>query len=280
MPNLIDPLDAEGNTAPPVATDATVDVSPEAIAALVAEGASALGDVPVHTGASPEVLPLLVGITHDLRSPLSSMLILIERMRTGHAGPLTPMQEKQLGLLYSATFGVSALVNDALDVARGTAHERVAGQPVAFSLNDVWQSVRTLVQPIAEEKRLMLRWSGPRNDVRVGHPAVLQRVLLNLVTNALKFTDSGSVTVSASETNGDDVQLVVCDTGQGLPASVRLLVGVPASPRGTTLPSSGGLGIALCQQMLAPLGSCLEFIEHPGASGTSLGFTVTLPAAH
>ena len=84
------PLDAEGTGMEATAASVPVDVSPEAIAALVAEGASALGDVAIQPDASPDALPLLVGITHDLRSPLSSMLVLIERLRAGHAGPLTP----------------------------------------------------------------------------------------------------------------------------------------------------------------------------------------------
>ena len=261
------------------AADAGVDVSPEAIAALVAEGASALWHGAIQPDASPDVLPLLVGITHDLRSPLSSMLVLIERLRAGHAGPVTPLQEKQLGLLYSATFGVASLVNDVLDVARGTAREALAPAPVTFSVADVWKSVRVLVQPIAEEKRLLLRWSGPREDTRMGHPAVLQRVLLNLVTNALKFTDSGSVTVSASDLGSDRVLFQVRDTGHGMPASMKAQLSAVHPYRKGALPSSGGLGIALCQQMLAPLNSALELAERDDAPGTCLSFTVELTAA-
>jgi signal transduction histidine kinase len=256
-----------------------VDVSPEAIAALVAEGASALAHVSIAREASPDALPLLVGITHDLRSPLSSMLVLIERLRAGHAGPVTPLQEKQLGLLYSATFGVASLVNDVLDVARGTARESLSSAPVTFSVADVWKSVRVLVQPIAEEKRLLLRWSGPRQDARVGQPAVLHRVLLNLVTNALKFTDSGSVTVSASDVGSDRVLFQVRDTGYGMPASMRAQFNASHPLRNGALPSSGGLGIALCQQMLASLNSALELVEQNDAPGTCFAFTVELTAA-
>jgi signal transduction histidine kinase len=256
-----------------------VDVSPEAIAALVAQGASVLGHVSDQPEASPDALPLLVGITHDLRSPLSSMLVLIEHLRAGHAGPLTPLQENQLGLLYSATFGVASLVNDVLDVARGAAREALSPAPVTFSVADVWKSVRVLVQPIAEEKRLLLRWSGPRQDFRVGHPSVLHRVLLNLVTNALKFTDSGSVTVSASDVGNDRVLFQVRDTGHGMPATVKAQLSAVHPSRKGALPSSGGLGIALCQQMLAPLNSALEFVEQRDAPGTCLAFTVELTAA-
>jgi len=271
------PLDAEGTVMETTAANVTVDVSPEAIAALVAEGASALGDVAIQPDASPDALPLLVGITHDLRSPLSSMLVLIERLRAGHAGPLTPLQEKQLGLLYSAAFGMASLTNDALDIARGAARDMATAPATAFSVNDMWRAVRGLVQPIAEEKQLLLRWSGVSHDRRLGYPAVLHRVLLNLVTNALKFTSSGSVTVMAEDLDDCTVRFVVSDTGEGLPVSVRAQL--RCTDAFTALPSvsSSGLGIAMCQQMLAAVGSQLEDRSADRCDGTALAFTLSLP---
>lgn len=263
---------------------AAVDVSPEAIAALVAAGASALHD---PTGGSttdrPDALPLLVGITHDLRSPLSSMLVLIERLRAGHAGPVTPLQEKQLGLLYAAAFGVASLTNDALDIARGATAELHAAPVAPFAVSQLWQAVRGLVQPIAEEKQLVLRFSGLRADVRMGRSAALHRVLLNLVTNALKFTSSGSVTVSAEALDGDRVRFVVSDTGSGLPPAVRAqMLCAPcenAPLRADGMPSSAGLGIAMCQQLLAAMDSRLEDWSGADRQGTTLGFVLRLPTA-
>ena len=279
-----------GTNTRPDAGAAPVDVSPEAIAALVAQGATALHGVhDLPETARPDALPLLVGVTHDLRSPLSSMLVLIERLRSGQSGPVTPTQEKQLGLLYSAAFGVASLTNDALDMARGSAHELSKAPASPFSVATVWREVRALVQPIAEEKQLVLRWSGPREDTRLGRAAALHRVLLNLVTNALKFTNSGSVTVSAQCLGNGQVRFSVEDTGYGLPAAVRAQLqrgrpgrgdahgvepvepGVPAS--------SAGLGIAMCQQMLAGMDSRLEDWSVPDRSGATLGFVLTLPPA-
>lgn len=275
-----------------------VDVSPRAIAALVAEGERALHEqLPTSPDAldhstldlahAPDALGLLVGVTHDLRSPLSSMLMLIERLRSGKAGPVTPQQEKQLGLLYSATFGVASLTNDALDMARGSLPDFAEGAPIAFSLRDVWASVRSLVQPIAEEKGLVLRWSGPAADRRLGHPAAVYRVLLNLVTNALKFTVSGSVTVTAEPvpdgSNGTLIRFRVEDTGTGLPDPIRLQLEnrspSPSPLAGGPVVSSAGLGIAMCQRVLATLGSQLVAAPaaEPAKSGTVLSFDVVLP---
>lgn len=257
------------------------DVSPDAIAALVAEGARALtSDATVSVEGNPAALPdalqLLVGVTHDLRSPLSSMLMLIERLRSGQAGPVTPQQEKQLGLLYSAAFGVASLTNDALDMARGTAHDVALSSPVPFSVAELWKSVRALVHPIAEEKQLLLRWSGPAADRRMGYPGALHRVLLNLVTNALKFTERGSVTVVAEETDDHQVRFVVTDTGQGLSASVKAQLLRAGALSNDALVSSAGLGIAMCQQMLGAMGSQLEDLSQDERIGATLGFTVRL----
>ena len=260
---------------------AAIDVSPEAIAALVAEGARALQPADVDgVGVAPrlpDALQLLVGVTHDLRSPLSSMLVLLERLRGGYAGPVTPQQEKQLGLIYSAAFGVASLTNDALDMARGSAPDLAAGPAREFSLSEVWQTVRALVHPIAEEKQLVLRWSGPAADRRVGHAGAVHRVLLNLVTNALKFTAQGSVTVSAWVTGGSQVRFSVSDTGQGMPAMVRDQLDRGSALSSDPLVSSAGLGIAMCQHTLEALGSRLELVDQPGRPGTTIEFTLVLP---
>lgn len=275
-----------GQRAPSVDPDhdrsASLDVSPEGIAALVAAGTSALRIDPGredHTEGPVDALALLVGVTHDLRSPLSSMLMLIERLRAGQAGPVTPLQEQQLGLLNAAAFGVAALTSDALDVARGSAWDFGRVPPAPFSVTEVWHAVRGLVQPIAEEKHLVLRWSGLSHDVRMGHARVIHRVLLNLVTNALKFTTVGSVTVMVEESRGESVRFSVTDTGEGLPASILLQLqqGHGKPPRSAV--ASSGLGIAMCQQMLAAIGSQLENWSGDSVPGTTLGFVVPMPRA-
>ena len=266
-----------GEASTPLRDASLVDVSPEAIAALVAVGAQALHEVPDASPTRPDALSLLVGITHDLRSPLSSMLVLIEQLRSGQSGPLTPVQEKQLGLLYAAAFGVASLTNDALDTARRGARDPTRTPAAPFSLAVVWREVRALVQPIAEEKQLALRWSGPRDDTRVGHAAALQRVLLNLVTNALKFTDSGSVTVSAHCLGNGQVRILVADTGCGLPPAVRWQLQQAAEREFVPPASSAGLGLSTCQQLLMSMGSRLEDGTEPGHLGTRLGFVLSLP---
>ncbi len=227
----------------------------------------------------PNALQLLVEVAHDMRSPLGSIQFLVERMRRGQTGPVSPMQERHLDLVYSAAFGLSAMTSDLMELAQGGA--RLVGPGVVpFSLGEVMRAVRDVVQPIAEEKSLALRFSGPTVDLRRGHPAALHRVLLNLVTNALKFTNAGSVTVQAEAISQTTVRFVVVDTGRGMPAAVTARLGNDLSPQSRgeadTVFSSAGLGLAICQKLVVAMGGRLS-IQSTENNGSQLDFTLVLP---
>src|SRR3989475_4085655 len=98
--------------------------------------------------------------------------------------------------IYSAALCLCTAANDVLELARGG--DRLADkEPGPFSIVEVFKSVRDMVQPIAEEKGLPLHLKPARPDWRLGHSRALSRVLLNLTTNALKFTDQGFVELTA-----------------------------------------------------------------------------------
>ena len=145
----------------------------------------------------PDGLELVVEVAHDLRSPLTSILFLAETLQRARSGPVNPVQERQLGLIYSAAFGLSSMASDVIELARG-GDRLVDLDPIPFSVADILESVRDIVQPIAEEKALEVRIAAAPGDYRVGHPVALSRVLLNLTTNALKFTSEGFVEVDCA----------------------------------------------------------------------------------
>src|SRR5215831_1443640 len=154
----------------------------------------------------------VVEIAHDIRSPLSSILFLVDTIRRGQSGNVSQVQERQLGLVYGAALGLSTLSSDLIDAVRG--ERLVDGRPVPFSITEVILGVCAIVQPIGEEKSLPVNVSLPAVDGRIGYASAINRVLLNLTTNALRYTDSGSVSIGCTEHGHETVEFWVEDTGR------------------------------------------------------------------
>jgi signal transduction histidine kinase len=221
---------------------------------------------------------LVVEMAHDMRSPLGSILILAERLRYGSGGTLSPIQERQLGLVYSAAFGLSALAGDVIELARGgtTLMEQPA---MPFLVSDVLQSILDILRPMAEEKRLAVRCVGPEADLRVGYQAALNRVLLNLATNAIKFTNAGSVDVTCRQLDRSRVEFSVKDTGRGIPPHVMSNLFEAFRQRqitGDYAFSSAGLGLSICKKLITAMGGELG-VETELEKGTRFHFVLDLP---
>ena len=228
----------------------------------------------------PDATQLLVEVAHDMRSPLGSILFLAERVRNAQSGPINQIQERQLGLVYSAAFGLSSLASDVIELARGG--DRLVDQsPVPFSVSELMKSVRAIVQPIAEEKGLELKFTPPQSDFRLGYPAALNRVLLNLTTNALKFTTDGSVEVTAKQKGRSKIEFSVQDTGRGIPPQVMATLFDAFRRRvkpGEYFFSSAGLGLSICRKLIEAMGGTLQ-VETALEQGTRFSFDVELPQA-
>ena len=228
----------------------------------------------------PDGLELVVEVAHDLRSPLTSILFLAETLQRARSGPVNPVQERQLGLIYSAAFGLSSVASDVIELARG-GDRLVDLDPIPFSVADILESVRDIVQPIAEEKSLAVQLATPEADFRIGHPVALSRVLLNLTTNALKFTAEGFVEVMATETGSRAVEFSVRDTGRGIPPQSMATLYEPFRRRqkpGEYAFSGSGLGLSICRKLVEAMGSTLEVETAPGY-GTRFHFVLDLPLA-
>src|SRR2546422_447502 len=117
--------------------------------------------------AGPNGLDLVVELAHDLRSPLTSILFLAEALQQGQGGKVTPEQSRQLGLIYSAALCLCATASDVLELARG-GNRLVDRAPGPFSVAETFESVRSMIQPIAEEKGVAIRLVHPVPDPRLG----------------------------------------------------------------------------------------------------------------
>jgi len=225
-------------------------------------------------------LDFLVQIVHDLRSPLTSILFLAETLMEQRSGPVNERQHRQLGLIYSAALGLSSLTSDTIELARGG--DQLADDRLApLSVTELLESVCDIVRPIAAEKGLTVSVTLPATDVRLGHALALRRVLLNLTTNALKFTERGSVTIGAVEQAPTRVGFSVRDTGPGINPEALASLFHPfrrSAKAGRYLFSGTGLGLALTRRLVRAMGSELYLETRPGW-GTQFWFDLEVPPA-
>src|SRR5213079_3412177 len=230
--------------------------------------------------AGPNGQELVVEMAHDLRSPLTAILFLAESLQNAENGPVTDSQRRQLGLIYSAALGLCATASDVLELARGGDRLLERG-PLPFSVVEILNSVRGMVLPLAEEKRLEVQLVHPVPERRIGHARAVGRVLLNLATNAVKFTEAGFVEIAARPLGATRLEFSVRDSGEGIDAAVLPTLYQPfRKPAGGPRYyfSSAGLGLAICRKLVHAMGSTLRIETRPHW-GTRFSFELELPPA-
>ncbi|MDO8950872.1 MAG: ATP-binding protein [Actinomycetota bacterium] len=220
----------------------------------------------------------LANMSHELRTPLNSIIGFSDMLLAGLVGELDEEQVRQVGMINNSGRHLLSLVNDVLDLSR-IASGRVTVEPEKFRLLEVLESVVEVVRPMAAQKGLVveLDLEGPDTEITTDRRKVRQ-ILLNLVGNAVKFTDSGSVVLQVSSNHQGAVSFTVTDTGMGIAESdlshifeefrqfAALEVG---KPEGT------GLGLAISLRLARILGGDLAVSSQVGLGST---FTFWLPA--
>jgi signal transduction histidine kinase len=217
-------------------------------------------------------------VSHELRTPLNSVLG-ISRLLLDPAGggTLDPEQRHQVELVRDSGAMLLSLVNELLDVAKAESGQ-LAATIVPTDLGSVLDELRATLRPVAgAEVELVVE--PPAIDVVWTDPVLLGRILRNLVSNGLKFTEQGEVRVRAGlAADGGEVEIRVSDTGIGIPAEHQQRVFEEFyQVRGHLQAASGGTGLGLpySRRLAAILGGSLELDSEPGR-GTTL--TLRLPA--
>jgi two-component system, sensor histidine kinase len=211
--------------------------------------------------------------SHDLRQPLHAMGLFAEALRARSHDPEVAQ------LVHSINESVDALeglFSELLDITRIDGGG-VEVRPVDFELADIFRKLRLHFEPAAFEKGLELRIRGGR---RVGYadPLLVERILRNLVSNAIRYTSDGSVLVSCRQ-RGDRLLLQVWDTGPGIRPDQRARVfeefyQVPGTPVVGEQKKGLGLGLAIVKRLAALMQAPLEMRSEEGR-GTV--FTLALP---
>jgi PAS domain S-box-containing protein len=156
----------------------------------------------------------IASMSHELRTPLNSIIGFTGILVKGMAGPVNAEQKKQLGMVQDSARHLLALINDVIDISKIEAGKIEAGVS-AFNLADVFSDIRNTFDPVARDQGLVLHLEIPPPLIITSDERRIRQVVINLISNAIKFTDEGSVDVR-TELKGDFVEIRVRDTGIGI----------------------------------------------------------------
>ena len=221
----------------------------------------------------------LAAISHEIRNPLSAILGLATSLQ---ATQLSAEQRRLLTLVQDAGHAVIAVTNDILDIARA---ERglFAIKPAPFSIASLVDSLASLIRPHAEAKGLaiLVEQATVLPAWAMGDAARLRQILLNLVSNAIKFTQQGTITIIVRPgINPRLFHFEVIDTGTGLTDSEQARLFVPfvrIENEATRLTAGTGLGLALSKRLIEAMpGGKIGVFSNEGA-GTTFWFSLELP---
>jgi PAS domain S-box-containing protein len=250
-----------------------VDITPLKKAEREAQQARAAAEAAAAAKAD-----FLANMSHEIRTPMNAIIGLT------HIALQTELSARQRGYLEKvdgASKSLLGIINDILDFSKIEAGMMTI-ESVEFSLDQVLQHVADLSIHKAEDKGLALRFNTAPDvpDSLVGDPLRLQQVLMNLVSNALKFTERGEVVVSVQlgENGGVDLRLrfEVRDTGIGMAedAQQRLFSPFTQADTSTTRRYGGtGLGLSICRRLVGMMGGEISVVSKPG-HGSRFAFEV------
>jgi PAS domain S-box-containing protein len=217
-------------------------------------------------------------MSHELRTPMQLVLGYAALLLGGHRGPLTPEQVEDIGYIQLGADRMMALVEQMLELSQLDAGQmQLASEMV--NLAEVIEQVRWDVAPQVEAKALDFDVELPPSlPLVIGDPDRLRQIVFNLVDNAVKFTEEGSVRITARSTE-HGVEVAVRDTGLGIAEEAIPLIfeEFRQVDSGTTRPYGGaGLGLAIARKLAELMGGSLSVVSTPQVGST---FTLRLPAA-
>ena len=218
----------------------------------------------------------LTTISHELRTPLTALTGYEELMADGILGPLTDEQRAAVERMRWSTQLLTAIIEEILTFSRLEAGE-VTIDPQETTAGEILQSVAAVLEPLANARDLALGISLPPGGLELRTDAnIVRRILVNIGANAVKFTNSGLVELSASADEAA-VRFAVRDTGIGIaPADLGRLFQPFAQLEGGLTRRYGGTGLGLytAQRLARLLGGRIDVESAPGQGST---FTVTVP---
>ena len=216
-------------------------------------------------------------MSHEFRTPLTSMSSISGILLSRLDGPLTAEQQKQVEFIRGAARELTEMVNDLLDLAKVEAG-RITISPEWFEMVDLFAALRGMFKPIVASTSISLFFDEPTDEIRLfTDDKKLSQILRNFISNALKFTPMGEVRVAARMLDPEHVEFSVSDTGIGIAPEhipnlfvdfMQLDVRLQKRLRGS------GLGLSLARKFAELLGGHVAVQSELGKGSR---FWVTLP---
>ncbi len=230
--------------------------------------------------ASQHKSQFLANMSHELRTPLNAILGYTELMADGIYGELPEKTMGVLKRLESNGRHLLGLINDVLDLSKIEAGQLVL-ELSDYSLEDIAQTVRSTLEPLAADKKLAFKVEvAPKLPPGHGDGRRLAQVVINLVGNAIKFTDAGEVVIKATAADGS-FHLSVCDTGPGISAAdqAKLFQEFQQADNAITRKKGGtGLGLAISKRIIEMHGGKI-WVESRLGQGSTFAFTLPVTVA-
>ncbi|MCS3903534.1 signal transduction histidine kinase/CheY-like chemotaxis protein [Methylohalomonas lacus] len=221
----------------------------------------------------------LASMSHEIRTPLNAIIGMSDLLADT---PLTSEQQKYINVFHNAGQALLSLVNDILDLSKIEAHQLVLEQ-IPFDLEEVLEEAIDIYALKAAEKGLELNFhiEPDVHVARLGDPSRLRQIILNLISNALKFTERGQVHVHVSNATdaADMLHCVVEDTGIGIPADKceAIFASFTQVDSSTTRKYGGtGLGLTICKRLVELMDGQI-WVTSDSGQGSRFQFDVRLP---
>ncbi len=223
----------------------------------------------------------LANMSHELRTPLNSLLILSKLLADNSEGNLSEEQVKFARTIESSGNDLLTLINDILDLSKIEAgHVEIQAAPVATER--LAADLRKVFEPMADQRGLDLEIklsSDVPRSIETDRMR-LEQILKNLLSNALKFTEKGSVRLSVSSPGDGMLELAVADTGIGIPEAQRQAIFEAFQQADGTISrkfGGTGLGLSISRELVRLLGGAIRLESEVGKGST---FFVTIPIAY
>ena len=230
-------------------------------------------------GANHAKMEFLAAMSHELRTPLNAIAGYVDLLDLGIHGPITESQKATLARISKNQRHLLGLINDILSFAKLEAgHVRMEAK--ILSAREILESLDPLISPQAQARGIAysVQVCDPGMKV-VADPERIRQILLNLLGNAVKFTQKEGWVLLACDPVEDQVRFKVQDNGPGIPAEMHDAIFSPFVQIGRKLanPQEGvGLGLAISRDLARAMGGELTVESEPGRGST---FYVTLPKA-